>query len=337
MLTVAQAKDSRLKRICGVCVDTPEFLDLLNDTVRELMERGSWWGTLQRLKACIYNNCITWPREVGTVLAFDRCGSAPPKNRWAEFDAVLPDQATFWRKHGMFQCARDLSLNDVGTSPVFNQIPCGHNHYLNFYPQDQSDVGKTITIFGIDMNGQEIITERTAGTGDFAPGVVLTLAIPFVQTPFPIRHVERVIREPTNFPVTGTQFDGVNMFPLVTYRRTETVPEYRTSQLLRSVCTTTNCAQWPSTIEALVKLEFVKAESDDDLVLVDNIDAIALGMQALKLGDAYDFDGREKAMNRAINQLNLQLRNKFPIDSTPARVRVFGTADLRKQNIGQLM
>lgn len=300
------------------------------------MERGSWWGTLQRMRACIYNNCITWPRAVGTVLAFDRCGSAPPKNRWFEFDAVLPEQVNFWRKNGMFACARDLALVDDGTSPVFNNIPCGHNHYVQFYPQDQTDVGKTITIFGTDMNGQEIITDRT-GSGDWAPGVVLTLAIPFVQTPFPIRNVARVIREPTNFPVTGVQFDGKNFFPLVTYNRTITVPDFRTSKLLRSVCTTTNCAQWPSTIEALVKLEFVAAESDDDLVLIDNLDALAMGIQAIKLGDAYDFDGREKAMNRAVNQLNLQLRNKFPIDATPAHVRVFGTADLRKQGIGQLM
>lgn len=335
MLTVGEAKDSRLRRISGLCVDSPDFLELLNDAVRELMERGSWWGTLQRLKGCIYNNCIAWPQPVGTVLAFDRCGSVPPKNLWYEFNPVLPEQVQFWRTNGMFLCARDLALVDTGTTPVFNQIPCAHNHYVRVYVQDANDVGKTVTLFGIDNNGQEIITTRSDGSTQ--PGIVLTLAIPFVQTPFPLRRVDRVLKDITLRPLTATQFDGVNEFALATWRAGETNPSYRSSRLLRSNCTTVNCQQFPSMIEALVKLEYVPAVFDDDLVLIDNLDALAMAIQGIKLGDAYDFDGKERGLMAAVKQLNLQLRNKFPIDQTPARVKVFGTADLRRQGIGQLM
>ena len=335
MITFGEAKDSRLRSIAGLCSDSPDFAQILNDTVREFLEAGSWWGTVQRLKGCIYNNCIAWPAPVGTVLAFDRCGSAPPKNYWFDFNPVLPEQVNHWRHHGAFGCARDLALVDAGTTPVFNQIPCGHNHFIRIYIQDLGDVGKTVTLFGTDGNGQEVITVRSDGTTQ--PGVVLTLASPYVQSPMTFRHLDRVIKDVTLRPLTVTQFDGTNEFPMATWRAGETTPSYRSSKLLRTHCSTVNCQQFPARIEALVKLEFVPVVFDDDLVLIDNLDALALGIQAMKLGDAYDFDGKAKAMTHAIHQLNLQLRNKFPIDQTPARVRVFGTADLRRQGIGQLM
>ena len=335
MLTFGEAKDSRLRRVSGLCADSTDFAQLLNDAVRELLEHGSWWGTIQRMTGCLYNNCIAWPQPVGTVLAFNRCGSVPPKNFWFEFNPVLPEQVNFWRTNGMFLCARDLALVDNGTTAVFNQIPCAHNHYVRFYPQHKDDVGKTITVFGIDNNGQEIITKRTDGSTQ--PGVVLTLAIPFVQSPFPLRRVERSLKDLTLKPVTGTQWDGVNEFPLVTYRAGETNPSYRSSKLLRSNCTTVNCQQFPSMIEALVKLEFTPVMFDDDLVLIDNLDALAMAIQGVKLGDAYDAEGKAKFIGMAVHQLNLQLRNKYPIDQTPVRVKVFGTADLRRQGIGTLM
>jgi hypothetical protein len=111
------------------------------------------------------------------VLAFNRCGSAPPKNFWFSYDSVLPNTFHSWWRNGQFLCASDLALADHGTSPVFNQIPCGQNRYLRYYITNPADVGKTITVFGTDGNGLEIITTRSDGTTQ--PGIVLTLALPF--------------------------------------------------------------------------------------------------------------------------------------------------------------
>jgi hypothetical protein len=335
VLTVAESKKSRLKRVCGVCVDSQDFLDLLNDSTRELMRRGSWWTTVKTLRGCIYNGCITWPRAVGTTLAFNRCGSSPVKNYWYQYDAVLPGSFSRWWNNGQFLCARDIALADHGTSPVFNQIPCLNDRYLQFFITDQGDAGKTITIFGLDGNGQEIITKRSDGT--IQPGVVLTLAIPFVQTPMLIRRVDRVIKDQTLRPVYGYQFDGSHLFPLAYYQPSETLPQYRTSRLITSQCQQRNCDQWPSQISALVKLEFIPVQDDDDQVLIDNVDALAMAFQSIKLGDAYDPNGRDRLMLNAVRELNHDLRTKFPIDETPVRVKPFGTADLRRDAIGQLM
>ena len=334
MLTAGSAMTSRLNRISGVCAGSDDWYQLINDATRELMRRGNWWGTVRRLRGCIYNGCIAWPRYVGTVLAINRCGrSAPPKNQWYDFDAVLPEHVRHWNQCGGFLCAHDLALADHNTTPVFNQIPCNTPRYLRFYITQPTDVGKTITIFG-KSGGIELLTKRSDGT--IQPGLVLTLAIPFVETSTLFNSVERVIKDPTDGPVYGYQFDGTNLFPLSTYEPSETLPDYRSNKLVTSPCPT-NCQQWPSQIEALVKLQFVEAKTADDLVLIDNLDALATAMQSCKLSDAYDSAGAETMMARAVHELNLDLRDKLPIDQTPVRVKVYGTSDLRKQGIGTLM
>lgn len=334
MLTVAEAKTSRLKRIAGLCPDSQDFIDILNDATSELMTRGDFWATMKRMRGCIYNGCITWPRAVGTVKAFDRCGSAPPKNHWFGFDAVLPGDFEHWRNTGSFLCARDMALVDHGTSPVFNQIPCGTNRYVRYYITDPADVGKTITVFGIDGFGNEVITERADGT--VQPGVVLTLAIPYVQSPMLFRRIDRVIKQPTVRPVYGYQFDG-NLWPLSVYQPSETLPDYRTERLVWSHCPTTNCQQWPSQISALVKLQFIPVENDDDQVLIGNVNALFYAMQSIKLGDAFDVAGGGSLMARAVRELNNELREKLPDDQIPVRFKPWGTATLERQGIGRMM
>ncbi len=333
MLTVSEASDSRINRISGVCPQTPEWYQLLNDGTRQLMRRGNFWGTLRVMRGCIYNGCVTWPRQVGTVLAFDRCGAAPPKNQWYEFNAVLPEHVNQFNRDGAFSCASDVALVDHGTSPVFNQIPCGQNRYIRFMPVQPSDVGKTITVFGLDSNGIDIITTRSDGT--IQPGIVLVLAIPFVQTPFAMRRVDRVIKQETDGPVYGYQVDVTGtLFNLATYAPSETLPDYRTSRLVRSTCR--DCGCWPSQIAAFVKLQFIKAQHPDDLILIDNLDALALAMQSSKMSDAYDSQGAEGMMARAVHELNLDLRDKLPIDSTPVRFSPYGTASLNRASIGMM-
>lgn len=331
MLTVDEAFDSSINNISGVCAGSPDWYQLLNKATRQLMRRGNFWGSVKILKGCVYNNCLTWPRAVGTVLAFDSCGSVPIKNSWFEFNAVLPEHVHQWNRNGWnfdgrSQCCSNMALVDNGTSPVFNQIPCLNDRFLRFYITEPSDVGKTVTVFGVDGNGLDILTTRSDGT--IQPGVVLSLAIPFVQTPTLIRRVDRMVKGVTDGPVYGFQWNGSALFPLATYAPSETLPDYRTSRLS---CGQTCC---PSQIAAYVKLEFINATRPDDLILIDNLDALALGMQSAKLSDAFDSAGAEGMMARAVHELNLDLRNKLPIDTIPIRFAPQGTARLSRLKIG---
>lgn len=334
MLTLSAARNARrLKQISGVCTTSIDFVDILNDAVSALMDRGSWWNTLRVMRGCIYNQCITFPRSVGAVLAVDRCGhSIPPKNQWFDFNAVLPEHVHHWNRFSNFPCAHDFALADRGTSPVFNQIPCSLQRWLRFYITEPTDIGKTITVFG-KSQGVEVQTTRSDGT--IQPGLVVTLAIPYVQTSVAFDHVDRVIKSVTNGPTYSYQWDGINLFPLATYEPSETLPEYRTSRIESTGCGT-NCNSWPSQISAFVKLQFVPVSHDDDEVQIDNLEALALGIQSIKLSDSFDSGGAEAMMSRAVHILNLSLRTKLPIDQIPVNFSPQGTARLEKVRIGMM-
>jgi len=267
------------------------------------------------------------------VMALNRCNhSIPPRNHWYGFDSVLPDDVHAHNRNCNGGCWGDTAAVDGGVTSVFNQIPCLNDRYVRFYPSQPTDVGKTITIFGIDTNGQIIREQRADGT--FQDGVVLTLALPYVQTTFLVRRVDRVIKQVTNGPVRGYQFDGHTLYDLAVYDAAETVPEYRQSRI-QGACTPSGC-NGMSQLTALVKLQFIPVVNDDDLVLIDNLDALAIGMQSLKQSDAYDHDGAEKAMLRAVHTLNLDLRSKLPIDQIPVTVHYQGTAHLSRRRIGRV-
>jgi hypothetical protein len=330
MLTLGEARNSRLKRIAGVCTNGTAFIDLVNDATRELMRRGNFWTTVKRMTTCIYDNCIVWPRHVGTVLALNRCNhSIPPKNYWYSFDAVLADDirsfgpASSWdnRTRGPW------ALEDIGITPVFSQPPCLNPRYLIFYPSRNADVGKKITVFGIDEGGNVIRT--THADGIFQDGVELTLAKPYVQTPMLVRAVERIIKEPTEGEVYGYQFDGATKYNLAHYQPSETLPEYRFTKIQGCWNNTAACGR-ASQITALIKLTFIPVRYDDDLVLIDNIDALAKMVQAVKEGDAYEIGQEQGMMLMAVRELNHELRDKMPNDAIPTRVRYDGTAGLNR-------
>lgn len=329
MLTLSAAKQARrLKNISGLCPGSQEFTDALNDVVDVFLRRGNFWNSVKRVQGCVYDDCIVWSRHVGSVLAMNRCNhSIPPKNMWFEFNDVLPEHV---RRHNR-GCFGNMALVDGNTVSVFNQIPCLNSRYIRFYIDQPSDIGKTITIFGIDDNGQVITSTHPDGT--FQEGVVLTLGTPFVQTSFLVRRVDRIVKDPTTSLVRGYQFDGATLYNLATYEASETLPEYRSNRIEGHHWPVvggqpTGCC--PRQVEALVKLKFIPAVHDDDLIVIDNLEALALGMQSINQSDAYDHDGAEKAMLRAIHSLNLDLRNKLQLDSTPAKVEYYGTAKLNR-------
>lgn len=340
MLTYGEAKESRrLKNVANLCPGSADFTALLNDTTRELMRRGQWWNTVRRMTGCVFNECIVWPRQVGTVLAINRCNhSIPPKNHWANFDPVLPEDVHAHNRFcgRTFRCWGNIEAVDYGVTSVFNQIPCLNDRFVRAYISQPSDEGKTVTIFGIDTNGQTIRSQRADGT--YQDGIVLQLSNPYVQSSILIRQIDYVLKDPTNGPINLFQFDGKTLYDLAHYDASETTPEYRQSKISGGghVNVNPNCCG-PKQITALIKLAFIPVVHDDDLVLIDNLDALALGMQALNQSDAYDHAGAEQAMARAVHTLNLDLRSRLPIDQIPTKVHYQGTAKLHRIGFGRML
>ena len=340
MLTFGQAKSSiELANVSGVCGSSDAFRSYLNKAVRMLMTRGNFWGTVQLMRFCVYNECLTWPRQVGTVLAVSTCGQLVNVwNNWFQFTHLASHGDI--RNSGFsidgFACRGNLNMENQGTTPVYFQVPCGNNFYVRSYPSVRADIGKTITIFGIDSNGQVVRTKNAAGI--WQEGVTIVNALPFVSTPMRFREVTRIVRDATSAPGRLFYYDPDNnvLRDCATYDPTDTAPDFRFTKIPglmshRACCT---CANGARQVSALVKLQFIPVENDNDLVLIGNLDAIGNMIQAIRKSDAGDSQGGEVDKAIAIKEMNLELRDRFPVQQTPISIVPAGAVGAFRNRIG---
>ena len=347
-LSYRNLKDSEVPGVVGVCPDSDLFLGYTNKATRMLMTRGNFWGTVAYLKLCVYNSCLVWPRHVGTVLAVNICGR--PNEVWNNWYQFMPLSPHYFNDGGFtrngYNCFGNVSTVNDGTSPVFNPISCNAPMYIHVYPSTQEDVAgtnpdgsareaKTTRIFGIDENGQVIRTQNSDST--WTDGVELTLALPFVSTPFKVREVTRIEKEETQGYLRYYQFDPESALlqDLVILDPTEVSPMFRRSKLPNR-WRNGNCNGIRS-VEALVKLEFIPVKYDTDLVLISNLDALSDAMLSIKYSNGGDAAMAKDFEAKGIRELNLELNNKYPNDQTPVDINPFGSALPARHCIGSII
>ncbi len=333
LLTFGQFKSGPAKYIAGACPGSPEFADLTNQATRELLRRGNWFGSVQPMEGCVTDGCITWLRPVAAPLAINICNRPTElTNRWGQFLPWNPEHVATACNYYLHGRGGNLTAEMDGTTPVFNPIACNAGMYLQFFIDNASDVDKTITVFGIDSNGQVIRSQRADGT--WQDGVQLVLAIPYVQTPMLVRHVTRVLKDITNGMVRGYQWDGVSMngsnpllLDLCSYQPSETSPDYLHSRL-HGFRPNSHCAF--NRITALVKLGFVPVVNDADLLLIENEDAVSHMIQSIRYKNSGDNARASSYEADAFRELNYQLRDRFPIEQLTTDFRPFGSASLSR-------
>lgn len=327
LLTLDEAKASReLSSVAGVCTDSDTFISLLNQSTRKLMTRGDFWGTVQKVRICVRDHCIVWPRWVGRISATKNCRHlANDVNFWHEFLPMTNDDICGHCEHDFFNVVHS------GHVPVYRPIECDPK-YLRVFIERQSDIGKKIVFFGIDYNGQPIRTVHS--DGNFRDGVELIFAMPYVTSPFPLKGVNRAVKDVTEGPVRVYQWDSAHdtLLDMAVYDPDETSPAYRYSMIhdRRARC---SC---PQAVQTLVKLEFIPVRYAHDRVLIENLDALQLMMTGCKLIEQGNISGARDAELEAIRELNLELRNRFPPEQTAVSNRVFGNAPLSRHTAGMI-
>lgn len=346
LLTFGALKASDVPDIAGVCATSDTFRNYVNRATRMLLNRdagqAAFWGTVEKLMACYYNNCIVWPRYVGTVLAVNVCKRPTSVwNNWYQFTPLsLSDfcSGTFSLRDG--HCYGNVKVVNDGVSPVFNPIACGSQFYVRAYPSTQEDIGKTTTIYGIDENGQTIRTQQPDKT--WREGITLTLAVPFVSTPIKIREITRITKDETQGVLRYYQYDADNdvLLDLVWYDPGETTPMYRRSKIYGTrpsgSCCATSC-DGARSLEALVSLEFVPVKYDTDLVQISNQDALRNMISAMKYSDAGETAKATQFEIQAIRELNLEASRRFPKEQTPVTINPFGSAIPSLHRIGRIL
>lgn len=322
MLTFGELKASTAADIAGVCADSAQFAARVNEITRRLLRRGDWSGTIVPIHTCVRAGCVVWPRYVGSVRKINVCNRPVAiKNVWYDF-LEYRDRPSWGAWCG---CAARMIGQEQAAA--FSDI-YGDGRYVRAYCTARNDIGKTIQLFGEDNHGQPL---RTRGSdGNYTEGITITFAAPFASTSIYVRRIDRVIKDVTTGDVRLYAYNPATdiLEDLALYGPTETVPSYVKYKL--------HAPSWPSTttagqgtccptlsVLALVKLKFIPAQVDSDLVLIDNIDALKLMLQSVRYEENGDRASARGLESDAIRELNLQLRDDNPENQTPIVIDAF--------------
>jgi hypothetical protein len=357
-LTLAQAKASTLMKPLGIAPCNPDFLDLLNNAMQRLVDAGRWWGCFERMRYCLNDGCITWPREVAAVEAFRVCNRAMPvRNMWFEFQETVPapriddlnkDNGPAWGPW-----SKPMLLDRTNYINVCQFLDWGANVLpIKIYPAIASDANGTnrVLLQGLDANGLPIRTLDTV-TGVYVDGVYVTLATPFVQSPFSFSGPRLTGAQK---PITNGRLDvyvvnaDLTETLIASWEPSETNPSYRRSYVYKrpSACGTgttnatcanngdgcetplANCSM--PVAEAIIRREFVPAVVDSDWLMIGNLQALACGMKAVQWEQDGEEAQSEAQWSKAIALLRNELKKYGPRDQTTIEVELTSKCERKR-------
>ena len=336
-LTFSDIKSSRIPALAGVCPTDPRLLQWVNSFQERASNLGRFWGTTQLAQFCVSDGCIVLPREVAVVESA-KLNGVPMRmgNEWYQF--VKPhlclDDCSCRNSCSCCGCG-PMTLEDHLTTCSFSKTTAS-NKKLRIYPGNVADVGKKILFQGYDSNG---IWVRTTIGGVRSDGEQVTLAVPFVDTAttWGPGAPTGVIKDATAYRVLVYELHTTTAAErlIAEYQPSETRPMYRQTYI--PGFTNGSCAAG-KTLLAIVSLQHIPIEVDNDWLLFQNLSAYQDGVQAIKyweegnvaMGDAFFYgiqvgsrNGRGVLRNvsrgGAIPALQAELR-KMTGDRTTIRV-----------------
>jgi hypothetical protein len=300
MLTLAQVKSSSVASVAGVNVGDPQFVQYVNDAVRQLIELGNggsrgWWGTVRSIQGTAYDGCFVWPANVIAVLGMSTVhgGKVELANQWYSF---VPEgiQHRRWARQWNGSTVAEFD----GQTCLFRSIAANPTK-IKVLSNSASDVGVTITIYGVDNLGNTVFESVAVGG---------TTVNAFSQ-------VTDVAKAKTFGQMSLYATTGANVGDLLaSYQGGDINPKFLYSRL-------SGATVWLP-VTALVKIGFSEVSADTDIIPLDNVDAIKSQVQAIRAresgnnGDPFEKD----ALRRLVNQVN----SRFPLEQFVVSFKPFG-------------
>jgi hypothetical protein len=300
---------------------------MLNESVERLMHRGDFQGLVVPMAVCIRDGCITWNRYVGHIRALNLCGQPiRVQNNWFEYLS----SPNFRSPKCFGGSTLKFAAMEQGNAPTYDQIR-GENKKVRLYTFALADVGKKTRLYGRDSNGQPL--QEKDSNGDWVQGITLTAAIPFVSTTQDIQAIDRVQREVTQLHQMLYEYDTVNdtLRDLADYYPGETDPWYSRSKLVGRCCQ--NSCNGLTSIVAMVKLQFLPVVGDDDLVMISNVPALKFMFKAIRSEEQGDINAGFQWETKAIKELNAELNDANPPQTTPVAYEPFAGRSFPQQSI----
>jgi hypothetical protein len=328
MILLQEAQDDlRIQAVASSCPSKAEYLSLINKACEMYMRRGDFMGTVEDIFVCVTNGCFVAPRYVGKIRRINVCNRAVDvENGWWRFMKSTSANHS-WENWRGADCGPNLQ--DRGSKPVFQDI-MGDGRLIRAYPRDNADIGKTIQFFGVDNNGQTLVTKNPDDTWD--QGITLVLKKPFVSSSTFVRRIDYVIKEQTELPVDCYAYNAAAdvLEELAHYEPSETKPQYSSYflNLHWPTCGTgaiqPNCCSSKRGVLLRVKLKFIPAQHPTDILPIDNTDVLRYMIQAIKAGESGNFEELQKWQAAAVKEGNLELSDAIPDEEFAASNNVLG-------------
>lgn len=320
-------EDTTITGVTPHCPTSKEFRDVINKAQRMLTKRGDWFGTVWLAQFCIHGCRIAWPRYVGTILAARPCRGAAMQlfNNWYSF---ISPYSGFCSASGLRDWGASAVLQDDNPAPTFNDITGASGKLIRYHVVKRNDLGKKITLYGKAYGAQPL--QEKDSNGVWQNGLTLTAQAPFASTSIAVTQIGSIIRDVTEGMAYLYEYDPITdlLRDLAVFEPNETHPQYRRS-LIRNyaqICGSRDAyGVCQKQIDALVSLEFIEAVHERDFLLIDDFDALAFAIEAVKAGQAKDVAMCEAKLLEAVRELNFTDRKKSPDKQIPVSVNWTGS------------
>lgn len=268
------------------------------------MTRGHWWGLTQRIKVCLTNGCVTWPRHVAAIEALSVCDwPLTGRDQWFEFLDNGPGQQSD---------TSYLQWIDRGRAPTFDDITAAApEKKVKVYADVAEAAGARILLQGYDEFNNWIRTEEPVASGLWIDGEYVGINAATPQTSVKKYTALTAVQKPvTNGVVRIYELNTTTsaLKPLGFYEPDEKLPDYRRTLIaglnnVGACCDGSGCTS--KTIIAMVKLAFVPVSADADWCIIGNVAALkdaCVAIQRLEQNRPQEFEYLMASAERELNK-----------------------------------
>jgi hypothetical protein len=318
----------------NMCADDPRCATLTNRAIRRLVETTSSNLLHRKIRICMTDNCVVTPR--GVVAITDAAISRTPipvKNDW--YEMLLNDDGVYIGGNPDGMSVR-LQLRDE--IPFMRDIVVAGST-LKFYTDRIEDSDAYILVQGYDQYGVKVRTDQN-GDGELEDGELVLLSgagTSFSGTVnWAAGGIAHVTKTTTKGRVLMYAVDPVTSAEtlLGVYDDDETMPSYKRYMLTGM---TAGSTANPTTLTAMVKLDYKDATTDDEVVLIPSLEAIRLMAEACIRMDNNDFAEGDAISVAAKRYLGYVRDHNTPKEHVAISLRTQGSAYLGRRRIGGMI
>lgn len=294
-ITVADARTLLAVYVSPEDTNSTKFLNYLNQVRERIINSGKWRGTTFNVVFDTSRDYITLPREAEALLGI-HVSNRPYtiQSRWYEYlqggpgKLDNPDATTSIRDTGFLVDMGDnfCALEDITADEITLIEPL----LFKCVNEDDSDLGLTVNIQGLDMNGQTVYDSDGR----------LGINVPLSSTAQVVGYFSKVtnIQMPVTFGTKQLLIGEGTPRVLSTYAPAETNPQYRRYRL----------AATDKTVIGACKMRYLPLVGETEPVIPNNIGALKMGLLALNYEDVNDMTTAEAFWGKCFTLLDDQMR-----------------------------